>query len=69
MIASEEPSFLPADPLLDELPAMALKYTTSPENAPKSLTQSGTLWCAATQSFQDMVDGLQMFSEECSGPH
>jgi hypothetical protein len=60
--------------LLEGLPpdvhqAMALKFTTLPASAPKHLMKYATLWCAATQSHQDLEDALLMFSRECSGPH
>ncbi len=53
----------------DVLQAMGLKFTTSPGSAPKRPTTSATLWSVGTASYQDLEDALQMFSEECSGPH
>ena len=60
--------------LLEGLPpdvrqAMAHRFTTLPANAPKTLMKYATLWCADTQSLQDLESALQMFSRECSGPH
>lgn len=60
---------LQADQLLDELQAMAPKYTICPENALPNPTLLGTLWSVATASSRDLENALQMFCEECSGPH
>ena len=54
---------------LDELPATGHRFTTSPESVLVPLTTYALLWCAATQSPQDLENGLLMFSKECSGPH
>jgi hypothetical protein len=54
---------------LVELQATERKFTTSPVNALLPPTTFATLWCAGTQSPQDMENALLMFSRECSGPH
>ena len=54
---------------LDGHPATVFNCTTSPERQLNNLTKFATLWCAATQSPQDLENGLRMFSKECSGPH
>ena len=66
---SEALSFLLEGLPPDERQAMALRFTTLPANAPKTLMKYATLWCADTQSHQDLEDALRMFSRECSGPH
>jgi hypothetical protein len=58
--------------LLEGLPpdvrqATALKFTTLPASAPKSLMKYATLWCVATQSHQDLENALRMCSRGCSG--
>jgi hypothetical protein len=54
---------------LDELRAMARRFTTLRASAPKNPTQYATLWSVATASSQDLENALRMFSKECSGPH
>jgi hypothetical protein len=60
---------LQADQLLDELQVMAPKSITSPASAPAPQMTLGTLWSVATASSRDLENALQMFCEECSGPH